>query len=254
MSKSACYYLPVRNQTPKGQFKKSYQNSFDSNPKENLNETFIEKCSYENEKENKDVNLLCQINSKKKLLMQSLMPFYLLRSNLEVFLSIVKGKSKLSLRVIDFFVTNYSRMHGTNYSVKKKPMFIVHDSYRAQLKSYSKKDFDPFCRRERIIFKIDGQKIRTTVAQLNFFRWAITYNIINYILKNRENIENEMISCSKKKNKKKCKLTKTLKTTAISGNKGIMSSDIQFTISATKKTTKNKISFEVKFANNKKES
>ena len=61
--------------------------------------------------------------------------------------------------------------------------------YKNQLKAYSKKQFDPFCRRERIIINIsdlswkifddkDDNKCKdneliTTVGQLNFFKWFI---------------------------------------------------------------------------------
>ena len=75
--------------------------------------------------------------------------------------------------------------------------FIVYLNYKSQLKAYSKKQFDPFCRRERIVFyydKMDNTKfIRTTVGQLNFFRWTIQNNILDYISKNIKSIENDMI-------------------------------------------------------------
>ena len=71
--------------------------------------------------------------------------------------------------------------------------FIVHANYKSQLKAYSKKLFDPFCRRERISF-IDhyDNVITTTAGQLNFFRWVIENNIIEYILENIKLIENDM--------------------------------------------------------------
>ena len=47
--------------------------------------------------------------------------------------------------------------------------FNVFLSYRSQLNAYSKKQFDPFCRRNRIDFYFnETQFITTTVGQLNF--------------------------------------------------------------------------------------
>jgi hypothetical protein len=80
-------------------------------------------------------------------------------------------------------------------------------SYKSQLKAYSKKFCDPFCRRDRVVFdylnmnildfKPDiklGHKdyIITTIGQLNFFRFAIQDNIIKYAIENIEEIENDM--------------------------------------------------------------
>ena len=64
---------------------------------------------------------------------------------------------------------------------------------KSQLKSYSKKRFDPFCRRERINFNYQGGKnIETTIGQLNFFKWAIDNLIIEYIKNNYKEIEEDM--------------------------------------------------------------
>ena len=70
---------------------------------------------------------------------------------------------------------------------------LVHNNYKGQLKAYSKKNFDPFCRRNRIRFYYDDNKyFITTVGQLNFFKWALENNIINYIQKHIKDVENDM--------------------------------------------------------------
>lgn len=66
-------------------------------------------------------------------------------------------------------------------------------NYKNQLKAYSKKLFDPFCRRERILFQIPAyEPFLTTVGKLNFFRWAIEKGILNYIKGHQPEIEREM--------------------------------------------------------------
>jgi len=158
------------------------------------------------------------------LLLNKLKSFYV-DENLNNFLDYIKY-NKISLRVIDWFVTNYSKKndviymiyesdngnhtieHAENYPHKS---FNVYHSYKSQLKSYSKKNFDPFCRRNKINFEYKNNKnnknemnsIMTTLGQLNFFRWAINNKLIDFIKKNHKEIENDMNSSIKVINKSK---------------------------------------------------
>lgn len=133
-----------------------------------------------------------EINGKETLLMQSLTNFFSEQENMDVLLSILGGGNIISLRIIDWFVTNYSKENEIIYE-NKKVLFNVYDNYKSQLKSYSKRQFDPFCRRKRInFFYTNNDKIITTVGQLNFFRWAIENNVINYIKENLHDIEASM--------------------------------------------------------------
>lgn len=71
--------------------------------------------------------------------------------------------------------------------------FLVHDNYKSQLKEYNKKNFDPFCRWNRIRVYFDSKKyFYTTVAQLNFFKWAIENHVLDYILDSLPTIETSM--------------------------------------------------------------
>lgn len=134
--------------------------------------------------------------SKIDLLMSSLSKFYLDEKNINILIPIVNGVSKISLRVLDWFVTNFCKKHNTviHYQKDGKPQkLIVHLDYKNQLKAYSKKQFDPFCRRERINFIYGkGNELLTTVGQLNFFRWAIEHHVLDYINDNLEIIELDM--------------------------------------------------------------
>ena len=70
---------------------------------------------------------------------------------------------------------------------------IVHDNYKCQLKEYNKKNFDPFCRWNRIRMYYDKNKFfYTTIAQLNFFKWAIEKHILDYVIENLDTIEKSM--------------------------------------------------------------
>ncbi len=108
--------------------------------------------------------------------------------NIQTVKNILEGKSNLSLRLIDWFVTNYAKKYNTSYITKTQKHVIVYLSYKSHLKAYSKKMFDPFCRSKRIKF----QGFETTVGQLNFFEWAINDQILEYIENNYNAIHLDM--------------------------------------------------------------
>ena len=109
-------------------------------------------------------------------------------------LRIINGESRISLRIIDWFATNYAKKYFTVYQIPNtERRFKVYVDYKLKLKAYSKKRFDPFCRWERITVPYkDGKYIQTTIGQLNFFKWAIENNVIHYIEENYSNIEKDM--------------------------------------------------------------
>ena len=133
-----------------------------------------------------------KIHCKQELIVNSLQRFYAGRNDIDEIVQMLQGTSDISLRVIDWFVTNYAKSHNTSYILNGQE-FLVYRDYKSQLKAYSKKLFDPFCRRERIYFQVPNHPpFLTTVAKLNFFRWAIEKEILGYIHKHKEPIEKEM--------------------------------------------------------------
>jgi len=160
------------------------------------------------------------ISSKESLLKIKLLEFYN-QFNLKILLPIILQQTRLSLRSLDWFVTNYSKKHNTSYILLRNGeelSYFPFKSYKSQLKAYSKKFCDPFCRRERVIFdyrngniidfnpniKMDHKEyIITTIGQLNFFRFAINDNIINYAIEHIEEIENDMNGTLKQRDSEK---------------------------------------------------
>ncbi len=151
--------------------------------------------------------------SKDEVLLNSLYEFYKKDSNMNKILPIVTGNSELSLRVLDYFVTNYSKLHDIKIKLPDGINLNVYQDYKNKLKSYNKRFFDPFCRinkknmTNKIAFKYSKDKfIITTIGQLNFFRWAITNKIIDYVVSNHKVINDEMNminKINKKSNKNK---------------------------------------------------
>lgn len=135
-----------------------------------------------------------KIHCKQELIVSSLQRFYATRDDKDEILKLLEGSSEISLRLIDWFVTNYSKQHNISYILNGQE-FLVYTNYKSQLKAYSKKLFDPFCRRERILFQIPGYPLfQTTVGKLNFFRWAIEKGVLSYIKLNLPKIETAMNS------------------------------------------------------------
>ena len=122
-----------------------------------------------------------RIPCRRELLILSLQRFYSSRMDLQNLICILKGEGDISLRLIDWFVTNYAKKHHVSYVLANQE-FSVYLNYKSQLKAFSKKLFDPFCRRERILFQCGTyEPFETTVGQLNFFRWAFEKDILSYI-------------------------------------------------------------------------
>jgi hypothetical protein len=129
-----------------------------------------------------------KIQCKPELVISSLQRFYSDHPEIKKVLTYLNGEAPLSLRIIDWFVTKYSRKNFVRYPLNGQD-FLVYLSYKGQLKAYSKQYFDPNCRRERIMFKIPNHdQIMTTIGKLNFFRWALESKILEYIEIHEEEI------------------------------------------------------------------
>lgn len=127
------------------------------------------------------------------ILLNKLMIFYNIDNNLEKMLNIINGKSNISLRIVDWFVTNYSKNNFTVIEQTNGIRLKVYNDYKLKLKAYSKRRFDPFCRWDRITVPLDSTRsIETTIGQLNFFKWALENNIIKYINDYYDLIDSDM--------------------------------------------------------------
>jgi hypothetical protein len=148
------------------------------------------------------------------LLLNNLLKFYDENNNMDYMLRIINGESRISLRIIDWFATNYAKKYFTVYQIpNSERRFKVYVDYKLKLKAYSKKRFDPFCRWDRITVPYkDGKYIQTTIGQLNFFKWALENNVINYIEENYANIEKDM------NNRNSTSKNKSLHSSAISNS------------------------------------
>jgi len=142
--------------------------------------------------ERRAVTVKNRVQCKQDQIITWLQEFYSAPGNLEKLLPILQGSSTISLRLVDYFVTNYAKKTNTSF-MQSGRHFLVYFNYKRELNAYSKRLFDPFCRRERIMFQARGMEpFVTTVGQLNFFRWFIEKEILDYVQSNHASIEKDM--------------------------------------------------------------
>jgi len=186
-------------------------------------------------------------NTQNSLLLEKLMKYYKQNNNLTNMINIINGESEISLRIVDWFATNYSKKHYTVYKLDNNKRFKVYNDYKLHLKAYSKKRFDPFCRWDRITipYGYDEQKketiyVQTTIGQLNFFKWALENKVIQYIKEHYKEIENDMVCRNSTSRKKKPHVNKNAKKTRKKRE--------ELSVSATKSIKKEKVEIILKFS------
>ena len=175
-----------------------------------------------------------------ELLLNNLMDFYKDDKYLSRMLKIITGESKISLRIVDWFATNYAKKNYTLYTFsdinENTIRFKVYFDYKLKLKAYSKKRFDPFCRWDRISIPYkNGTCIETTIGQLNFFKWAIENKVIEYIEENYDTIEKDMNNRNSTSKRKETitdnsKTRKKREELSISATKSIKKEDVEIVV------------------------
>lgn len=143
--------------------------------------------------------MMILVKDPKDYLEVSLREFFDDEENTSTMLKIINNEL-MSLRTLDWFVSNYSKKKNIMFMTSSGRLFNVFMEYKSQLKSYSKRMFDPFNRGDRIAFNdLDGRKISTTCGQLNFFRWVIKNDIVNECLRNIQEVEEDMTQSMKQR-------------------------------------------------------
>lgn len=137
-------------------------------------------------------------NSRVELLKRSLLQFYHGKDLFATVISpITSQRTDVSLRLIDHLVTSYAKENDTAYAIDGRAVSIYRE-YRSRLRAYTKRYFDPFCRRDRITVTDGSTTLVTTVGQLNFFRFVIDCGLLQYCIEHREAIESSMASAHRR--------------------------------------------------------
>jgi hypothetical protein len=168
-----------------------------------------------------------EISTQEDWVLRRLESFYT-PDRLTLLRNILENKTNISLRILDWFVTNYSKMNNVSYISKAGKHVIVYLAYKSHLKAYSKKMFDPFCRWTRVNF----HGVSTTVGQLNFFAWAIEDDVIDYLFEHRDDIHADMETRMSSGEKKSAEHTRKKRhELSHSATKSLKKHDVKITVS-----------------------
>lgn len=165
------------------------------------------------------------LNQADQVLLQSVLEWYNESyENVYNFMNIVKRKNGMSLRVIDWLVTNFSKTNSITIESSGIPRDLNRD-YQKNLSAYNKRNMDPFARRNKILIRVSqgdplhsqSEKRSTTVGQLNFFRWFGRNRVVEYLTANRAMVESHMKETETKKKVPKSIGTKVVRSKTYQG-------------------------------------
>ena len=93
------------------------------------------------------------LHSTHLLVLDKILKFFNEPVNKNILVSIINQETSISLRLLDWLVTNYSKKYNICYKLESKvnKNFFLWLDYKNQLNSYSKRLLDPFCRGQRIL-------------------------------------------------------------------------------------------------------
>ena len=120
--------------------------------------------------------------------------------------AILRGDCPVSLRMMDWMVTNYARTVSLRILSPENEPVYVHDTYRAILNAYRRRHFDPFRRtvktstglpdsslcRLRVASEGAREVFDTSVGQLNFLEWAARSGVVAYVESHKPELETAM--------------------------------------------------------------
>ena len=104
--------------------------------------------------------------NKSDILLNSIDTFYKVPENRTILSQILNKYGGISLRNLEWFITNYSKKTNLSYKTGDGKIFSVHCAYKSSLDGYSKKLFDPFCRSSKISYTIPGTNDEISLIQL----------------------------------------------------------------------------------------
>lgn len=142
--------------------------------------------------------------AKRRLFEQRLLPFWTMDALRSIFVPIVAECNPVSLRMLDWLCTNYAKRRSVVCLRRSGPDTDVEfvdicQRYKNECTEFRRAGFDPFARAHGkqsddwiLRCDIDGRTFKTTVAQLNFLRWAHENEVLRYASDHRAEIAAEM--------------------------------------------------------------
>tara|TARA_B110000046_G_scaffold177513_1_gene204383 strand:- start:4061 stop:4735 length:675 start_codon:yes stop_codon:yes gene_type:complete len=136
------------------------------------------------------------LTASQKAVLRDLAAFYTEPLLREVLHPYVIQSSPVSLRALDWLVTNYSKARNVVCVTPQNRIFNIFKEYKLALAIYRRRNFDPFRRRLRISYVLDGVTHSTTVGQANFMQWAHKNGVLRFAASFHQEIEKDMNAAS----------------------------------------------------------
>lgn len=137
------------------------------------------------------------MSQRQQSIVRRIVPFFTVDVIREILVPLVNQESGISLRALDWLVTNYSKKHNIVCRTKAGSLFNIYHGYKVALSHFRRRNFDPFRRRSRISVVVDGEVLcESTVGQCNFLHWAYMNGVLGYAIDNSKDIETDMNSAS----------------------------------------------------------
>jgi hypothetical protein len=128
----------------------------------------------------------------------------------------IVGDHRLSLRTLDWLVTNFAKRTALRIQGPDGGSVYVHDAYRAGLAAFRRRHFDPFCRAQRrthdgrrvseyaTLHSSGGKALQTCISQLNFMEWAHRHGVLAYAMEHEDAIVADMnrVAASQRKRRR----------------------------------------------------
>jgi hypothetical protein len=139
-----------------------------------------------------------QARAEKRL--QEVSGFYTDEVIMSLLIPVVTQTFDVSLRALDWFAVNFTKKNKILCKVDlgggRSDVINIFSHYRDQLRHWRRRMFDPFRRRERILFHhpVDMTLLETTVGQLNFLMWSHCFGIIEQARAHLQAIETDMVN------------------------------------------------------------
>jgi hypothetical protein len=128
-----------------------------------------------------------KLNPRHLARLQSLMDFYTEDKIGTVLVPVTTGEVDASLRLLDWFVINYSRRRKLHIDQTN-----IYQSYR-NWRRFWRQDLFDICRRgTRIYFMHGGEVHTTTIAQMNYMYWAHQHGVRAYVDAHKPEIAYDM--------------------------------------------------------------
>ena len=121
----------------------------------------------------------------------------------DVLKPLLTQSSTVSLRALDWAVTNWAKQHNVVCTAVTGGTTNVHHAYLSALSHWKRRLFDPFRRRDRVQVCIGGELLETTLGQANYALWCYQTGVLSYVMGHRDEIEAHMNAAAQRQKRER---------------------------------------------------